>query len=251
MNKFIKQSKFHDYCPYIPFLNEPRYTLYLTTNELNGKIYVGVHKEHSTIISGYKGSGNFIEKAFSKYGGSNFSKMILGMYETEDEAYEEERLLVTKEFINSHCNYNATEGGRGGWRFNDELKREVQSKIYNTLKSRGTGFWCKELKSKIITKQRNENSGMFDPKFHEVQRERKKLSWYQTDKYNNLIAIFKGVNEAAESRGINYNLIKRNRDSSYNWYREKDYLELVKSSTTKIDSIESREGSSEPVTESI
>lgn len=49
-------------------------TIYLTTNLINGKIYVG---QTTTDCESYIGSGRFIRKAIRKYGKRNFLKVIL------------------------------------------------------------------------------------------------------------------------------------------------------------------------------
>lgn len=43
------------------------YTIYRTTNTLNGKIYVGMHKTKD-LDDGYLGSGKVIKNSVSKYG---------------------------------------------------------------------------------------------------------------------------------------------------------------------------------------
>ena len=48
------------------------YFVYLTTNLINGKRYVGSHK--GSINDYYLGSGNIINEAISKYGKKNFRK---------------------------------------------------------------------------------------------------------------------------------------------------------------------------------
>jgi hypothetical protein len=49
------------------------YTLYKTTNLINGKIYVGLHVTENQHDS-YLGSGEQLEAAFEKYGRNNFKR---------------------------------------------------------------------------------------------------------------------------------------------------------------------------------
>jgi group I intron endonuclease len=62
--------------------------IYLTTNLVNGKIYIG---QHNGKILSYKGSGVALKRAFKKYGRDNFTCKILQIcanQETTDKAEE-------------------------------------------------------------------------------------------------------------------------------------------------------------------
>jgi group I intron endonuclease len=62
--------------------------VYLTTNKINGKKYVGSHIEKSS-NDNYLGSGKYFKRALQKYGFDNFSREIL----EECNSIEEARLL--------------------------------------------------------------------------------------------------------------------------------------------------------------
>ena len=66
------------------------YILYRVTNNLNGKIYVGVHKTND-LDDGYMGSGKVINRAIEKYGIENFSKVILEQFEDPAAMYAREK----------------------------------------------------------------------------------------------------------------------------------------------------------------
>lgn len=71
------------------------YTVYRTTNTTNGHYYIGVHKTknpHDTYI----GSGAALKAAVKKYGRSAFTKEVLFVFNTPEEAYNKERELVTE-----------------------------------------------------------------------------------------------------------------------------------------------------------
>ena len=87
------------------------YTIYKTINLINGKIYIGVHKENGKF---YLGSGKLLKQAIEKYGIDNFKKEILFSYETSEDAYKKEYQIVDEEFINRKDTYNIMTGGFGG-----------------------------------------------------------------------------------------------------------------------------------------
>lgn len=86
--------------------------VYKTTNKINEKIYVGVHKtSEPNIFDGYLGSGNFITEAIRKYGKENFFRETLFVFDSEKDAEEKESELVNQEFIDREDTYNITLGG--------------------------------------------------------------------------------------------------------------------------------------------
>lgn len=86
------------------------YTVYLTTNLVNNKRYIGVHKT-SNIDDDYFGSGKLLKQAILKEGIHNFKKEILFVYDNATEAYAKERELVTEEFVSADDTYNLIIGG--------------------------------------------------------------------------------------------------------------------------------------------
>jgi len=89
--------------------------LYQTTNLVNGKIYVGVHKPSNTKYSKYYlGSGTAILSAIEKYGRNNFIRTSLAEFTCVEEAYLAESKMVTEEFCRREDTYNIKTGGMGG-----------------------------------------------------------------------------------------------------------------------------------------
>ena len=84
--------------------------IYLTTNLINGKIYIGQHKSEK-YDSSYYGSGKILKSAINKYGIENFSKVILKFFDDKKSAEEYERFLVNEEYVNREDTYNLTIGG--------------------------------------------------------------------------------------------------------------------------------------------
>jgi group I intron endonuclease len=102
--------------------------LYKTTNLINGKIYVGVHKLADTSKSrNYIGSGLSLKLAIEKYGRKNFTRATLAEFNSIEEAYIAEAELVTQEFVNQEDTYNISLGGRGGGIQTPEIKAKISA----------------------------------------------------------------------------------------------------------------------------
>lgn len=90
------------------------YYLYEIRNNLNNKIYVGVHKTNN-MDDGYMGSGKVILNAFKKYGIENFTKVILETFDSSEAMYAREAEVVNDEFLLREDVYNLRRGGNGGF----------------------------------------------------------------------------------------------------------------------------------------
>lgn len=103
-----------------------KYVVYKTTNKINGKIYIGVHKKHKE-KDWYIGSGRAILAAKAKYGLKNFYTEILYEYDNDKDAYKKEAELVNEDFVLRDDTYNLVPGGKGGpgKKQSDEAKRAI------------------------------------------------------------------------------------------------------------------------------
>jgi hypothetical protein len=85
--------------------------VYITTNLINGKKYLG---KHNGKHEGYLGSGTILKTAIKKYGKENFKREIIKECLSDKEAYELEKELSEKWNIVSDSNwYNMKIGGEG------------------------------------------------------------------------------------------------------------------------------------------
>jgi hypothetical protein len=95
-----------------------QYTLYKTTNIVNGKIYIGIHQTENAMDE-YLGSGKLIKKAIKKYGKSSFQKEILGVFDSLNDARQAESQIVNEQLVNNPNTYNlGIGGGLGGENLN-------------------------------------------------------------------------------------------------------------------------------------
>lgn len=102
-----------------------KHIVYLTTNIVNNKIYIGVHKtENPEVFDGYLGCGVKINIpstykrslspfhfAVEKHGVKNFKRITLRIFDNEEDAYKLESELVTEEFVLRSDTYNVALGG--------------------------------------------------------------------------------------------------------------------------------------------
>lgn len=102
-----------------------KYIVYQTTNLVNNKIYIGVHKTvNPDIFDGYIGCGilatqpntynnpkTHFQFAVKKYGPKNFRRETLAVFDTLEEASNLERELVNEEFLSRPDVYNMILGG--------------------------------------------------------------------------------------------------------------------------------------------
>lgn len=90
------------------------YTVYRTTNLINGKFYIGTHKTKDPNDS-YLGSGALLRKAIQKYGVDNFKKEVLFIFDNPEAMFAKEAEIVTAEFLAENNTYNLKLGGEGGF----------------------------------------------------------------------------------------------------------------------------------------
>lgn len=98
------------------------YTIYKTTNLINGKFYIGKHKT-KILEDNYLGSGKLLKRAIKKYGIENFKKEIILICSSEEEMNVKEKELV----VLSEDSYNLCSGGKGGFGYinKNNLKAKV------------------------------------------------------------------------------------------------------------------------------
>jgi len=84
--------------------------IYLTTNLINGKQYVG---QSSINDNNYLGSGLLIQKAINKYNRKNFRKIVLVECSSQEELDEQEIFWIEALDTLQPNGYNISLGGNG------------------------------------------------------------------------------------------------------------------------------------------
>lgn len=88
--------------------------IYLTTNLIDGKKYIGRHKSGS-FDPNYKGSGKALWNAINKYGWDNFKVELLEECESHEQLCDREITIIEMyNAVASENFYNITPGGDGG-----------------------------------------------------------------------------------------------------------------------------------------
>jgi len=86
--------------------------IYKTTNQVNGKIYIGQDKYNNP---NYLGSGKILHLAFQKYGIENFKKEIIEECESVELLNEREKFWISYyKSTDRGIGYNIALGGNGG-----------------------------------------------------------------------------------------------------------------------------------------
>ncbi len=110
------------------------FAVYKTINKINGKLYIGQHKNTNNMrtVSGmrYIGSGKILTQAIKKYGRENFDCVILEECKTKDEVDKAEIEWIEK--LNPE--YNIHIGGTGGDLFTNNPNKEQIRKNYSMAK---------------------------------------------------------------------------------------------------------------------
>lgn len=197
------------------------YIVYKTTNLINGKIYIGVHRTNPDIFDGYIGCGvskkdqkkkqKGFPKAVQKYGYNNFKRETLFIYpDTEQgkiDAYKKESEIVTIEFVKRKDTYNLIVGGKNSTyehskkiaqytlegkfiRVWDSIKEAEEQLNLTSIQGnlRGTAKYCGDYQWKFYYNNEDDIPPV----------EKKEKVIYQFDLQGNLLKRWKSLSEASK-----------------------------------------------------
>jgi hypothetical protein len=116
--------------------------VYLTTNIVNQKIYVGVHSTNN-LNDRYLGSGKTMRSAIKKFGENNFKRIILYQCLSRQDACIIENQIIDQYFINRKDIYNIMLGGGNLYGTHNETTKNIIS-----LKNKGL-IRSDEFKNKV------------------------------------------------------------------------------------------------------
>ena len=195
------------------------YIVYKTTNLINDKFYVGMHKTlDSTEFDGYYGSGSVFKKALIKYGKENFVREILFEFDTLEEARLKELEIVSSDFCKEKTNYNISVGGTGGNCIAGYTEEERKLYLENLV-----------IASKISRNKRCEiyGGGVFSPETIEKMSE------------SALTRVFKCPDSLPENKDRVHTKKARDNFNAAGLIRRGKYIHITDGLTTKVQPIES------------
>lgn len=202
-----------------------KYIVYLTTNTINKKIYVGVHQtENPDIFDGYLGCGVVINQpstykfsktvfqaAVNKYGVKAFIRKTIQVFDNEEDAYYLESIIVNEEFLKRKDVYNTALGGNGGDRgvnakavYQYSLEGEYMNEYKSIADaSRAVDRYYTTLSIAIMTKHPCAKYLWTTEKFKSVNPkdfiiDQHKIPVYQYDKDGNYEKFYQSITDAAK-----------------------------------------------------
>lgn len=218
--------------------------VYLRTNGINGKQYVGqtnnlTKREECWKCLKAKYSNPYLDNARKKYGLENFSLLILKKCDSQEELDRWEKHYI-KIFNTLNPNgYNMTEGGTSGYKFTDEVKERMSQALkgkYAKEKSWNYGKHLSANAKKLLSINRTgEGNPMYGVKLSDEHKKRisesltnntktsKKVYCYQNGV---LKATYPSISEAARQTNSNVSHIssccngKRDTHNGYTWSYE-------------------------------
>ena len=195
--------------------------IYITTNNINNKKYIGQRKyDRNGSWKSYLGSGLILKKAIKKYGKENFSKEIIIVSYNQEELNELEIFYINKyDAAISEDYYNIANGGKSGNVFVGKTEEEMV-KIRRKMSEANSGSnnpnfgknqFAGKTEEEMIKIQKKISEAMTG-KQHSYET-KKKMSENRQDKIPVICIttkkIFGSIKEAERITGINQgNIIK-------------------------------------------
>lgn len=186
------------------------YTVYLRTNTVNEKQYVGQTSDFTrrnwdwnTLSNHY--ANIFLAQERNEYGLENFKTEILAEVETQEEAWELEKKFI-KELNTKYPNgYNLTDGGEGisGYHFTEQARNKISQKAKGRKHS-------EETKKKMSESRKGEKHWNYGRHWSDEYKRKQSRPLLQIDKNTNeIIAEFPSTMEVERQLGFNHSNITR------------------------------------------
>lgn len=144
--------------------------VYITTNLINNKIYIGQHKSE-TFDSEYIGSGKYLKNAVNKYGRNNFSVEVIEWAENKYILNLLEKRWIRFYRKRNYVMYNIADGGEGGDVFSGlsaaDKKRRNEKLRKNSYFSTVSGEESKEMHKRAWKTRRLNGNDKFSAEYRQ------------------------------------------------------------------------------------
>lgn len=217
-----------------------KYIVYLTTNTLNNKIYVGVHKtDNPLIFDGYLGCGVTIQNpksyqnnktpfqfAVTKYGIKNFKRNTIQEFDTLQDALDLEECIVDEKFIAREDTYNATIGGGYPPILNKVIYQYTLSgkfiKEWNSIVEASNSLECSEscIGRAVIYNTTSNNFLWTDYKVEQLHLAdfsiyNPEKVVYEYNEFGEYVTLYKSISSAASNHNVATSNIQRSLKGGY------------------------------------
>lgn len=215
------------------------YTVYLRTNLINGKQYVGQTKNIRTRENNWRCikaryANKILTEEREKYGANNFKMDILAECETQEEAWELEQRYIAELGTRFPAGYNMCNGGKTseGTIFTEETKKKL-SEVHKGMHNSPATEFKKGITPWMKGKHHTEESNEKNRQAHLGKISKKRIPVVQLDLDGNLIREYTHCADAAKEMGFKSDeSIRRackktwRKSGGYKWMYKDDYEAL-------------------------
>ena len=157
--------------------------IYMTTNKINGKRYIGQHTADKFEPEKYIGSGNILLKAIQKYGKESFTCELIEECNSLQELNDREKYWIA--YYNASHDpmfYNLTQGGIGGAGeyMSKRITERWKDTDYRNIHVRGvTAAWADPVHraKHVAANRRVDHNAYWTKENREAHSKRQKKSW--------------------------------------------------------------------------
>lgn len=217
-----------------------KYTVYLRTNLINGKQYVGQTKKFKEREKQWKclttRYANFhITDEREKYGLENFKTEILAITETREEAWDLEKKYINELNTKFPKGYNKSDGGKDstGTKYSIETKEKL-SLSHKGMHNSPETEWKKGCESSFKGKQHSKESKEKNRLAHLGKESKKRMPVVQLTIDGNLIKEYTHCESASKEMGFksDESIRKACKESwrtsgGYKWMYKEDYEKML------------------------
>jgi len=190
------------------------YIIYKTTNNCNGKYYIGQHITDN-LDDGYIGSGVAMLKAIKKYGKDNFTRVILCYGDSQEDLNELEELAVDMSVVNDPMSYNLMTGGGSCGKRGKETRKKM-SEVKKGEKNPNKGRTHTPEARQKMSEANKGNTRMLGKTFS--QETRQKMS---EAKKNMSLETRKKISEANKGKTLSQETRQKLSDATKKYWQQK------------------------------